>query len=322
MGLLVDGEWRDSWYDTKATGGRFKRQEQAFRDVISPEPDARFPAVKGRYVLYISHACPWAHRTLLFRHLKGLDQLIDLAVVEPDMLGVGWTFSERRPDPLFGFDCLHQLYTRADPSFTGRVTVPVVWDRETNTIVNNESSEIIRFFDTAFTSIADPSAPLYGRSMYPVDLRDSIDDINDTVYHAVNNGVYKSGFATTQEAYDEAVVALFDALDMLEERLAGQRYLVGDQLTEADWRLFTTLIRFDAVYHVHFKCSRRRIVDYPNLWGFTRELYQMPGVADTVHLEEIARHYYYSHESINPHRIVPLAPALDLLAPHGRGATP
>lgn len=318
MGLLIDGQWHDRWYDTQATGGRFVRTETSYHHGIDPQ--GPFPPAAGRYHLYVAAACPWAHRTTIFRALKGLDALIGVSVVEPDMLDQGWTFSEAQPDHLHGAAFLHQVYTRADPQFTGRVTVPILWDTQTDTIVNNESSEIIRYLDAAFHDLADPRAPLYGVSMYPEALRADIDAINATVYDHVNNGVYKAGFATTQEAYDEAVTALFETLDMLEARLASQPWLVGHTLTEADWRLFTTLLRFDLVYHVHFKCSRRRIVDYPNLWDHTRALYQVPGVADTVDVAAIRRHYFYSHASVNPHRIVPILPDLDLTEPAGRTA--
>jgi putative glutathione S-transferase len=267
MGLLVEGRWVDRWYNTKKSGGRFVRQQSAFRDAVSADPGAKHAAEAGRYVLYVSYACPWAHRTMIFRTLKGLEDVIELAVVEPDMLDNGWAFSEERPDPVHGVDFMHQLYVKADPAYTGRVTVPVLWDRKLGTIVNNESSELIRQLDTAFTHLADPSAPFANQTMYPDALTDEIDALNDRIYDTLNNGVYKCGFATTQEAYDENIGPLFDTLDALEARLSTRRYLTGDQLTEADWRLFTTLIRFDAVYYSHFKCSRRRIADYPALSG-------------------------------------------------------
>ncbi|MCB9765851.1 MAG: glutathione S-transferase family protein [Alphaproteobacteria bacterium] len=312
MGLLVNGEWKDRWYDTKTSGGRFVRQDASFRGRIG-EGEV-LPAAPGRYHLYVSWACPWAHRTLLFRALKGLTEVISVSVVEPLMLEDGWTFSEALPDHLYGHGFLHQLYTRAKPDYTGRVTVPVLWDRETGRIVNNESSEIIRIFNRAFDAWGDASLDLW-----PEDLREEIEAVNQRVYHTVNNGVYKAGFATTQSAYEEAVTALFETLDWLEERLSAQPWLVGDRLTEADWRLFTTLVRFDPVYHGHFKCNLRRLVDFPNLWSYTRALYQAPGVAETVHLDHIKRHYYASHRTINPTGIVPLGPALDLNAPHDRG---
>ena len=324
MGLLIDGTWHDTWYDTAKTGGRFERAAAKFRNWITadgsagPSGTGGFAAESGRYHLYVSLACPWAHRTLIFRALKGLEDHIGVSVVHPDMLDHGWSFSTdfegATGDLLYGSDFAHQVYTRADPSFSGRVTVPILWDRQRETIVSNESAEIIRMFNTAFDGLTGNSA-----DFWPEDLREKIEPVNARIYDSLNNGVYKSGFATTQEAYDEAVQPLFDTLDWLEARLGETRYLMGDRITEADWRLFTTLIRFDPVYHVHFKCSRQRIVDYPNLWDYTRELYQWPGVATTVNFDHILRHYYYSHDGINPHRIVPVAPTPDLWAPHGRG---
>jgi len=318
MGLLVEGVWKDHWYSTKESGGRFVRKGAQFRDHVTADGSSGFPAEAGRYHLYVSYACPWACRTLIFRALKGLEEAIGVSVVHPLMLGDGWTFGDdfagATGDRLHGASFAHQVYTRARPDYTGRVTVPILWDSVTGTIVNNESSEIIRMLNSEFDAIGDASV-----DFYPESLRAEIDGVNDRVYGAVNNGVYRCGFATTQEAYDEAVVDLFDALDWLEERLSRQRYLVGDRITEADWRLFTTLIRFDPVYHGHFKCSRKRLVDYPNLWGHTRELYQVPGVAPTVHMDHIRWHYHYSHDSVNPHRIVPvLADTFDPTAPHGR----
>jgi putative glutathione S-transferase len=324
MGQLVDGQWTDQWYDTKSTGGAFKRSNAKFRNWITPDGSAGpsggdgFPAVSGRYHLYVSLACPWAHRTIIFRDLKSLTDHIGLSVVHPDMLGDGWTFAEDFPgttgDRLHGLPFARDIYLRADPKISGRVTVPILWDTERDTIVSNESSEIIRMFNSAFDGITGNT-----RDFWPEDLRTAIEPVNDRIYDTFNNGVYKCGFATTQKAYDAAVGPLFDTLDWLEERLSQGRYLMGDRLTEADWRLFTTLVRFDAVYHGHFKCNRARIVDYPNLWAYTRDLYQEPGVAGTVNLDHITRHYYYSHETINPHRIVPTGPRLDLTAPHGRG---
>lgn len=323
MGLLVDGVWHDTWYDTKKSGGKFVRKAAQFRNWItadgSPGPTGKggFKAEAGRYHLYVSLACPWAHRTLIFRKLKGLEDMISVDVVSPLMYDKGWVFDAEQPeattDRLFGSAVAADIYVKADPKYSGRVTVPILWDKQTNTIVSNESSEIIRMFNEAFDGIgAKPG------DYYPQALREEIDAINERVYHAVNNGVYKSGFATTQEAYEEAVTELFKALDELEERLSTNRYLVGDQITEADWRLFTTLVRFDPVYVGHFKCNIRRIADYPNLLGFLRELYQAPGVAETVSMDHIKRHYYMSHETINPTRVVPVGPELDLMAPHGR----
>ena len=323
MGKLVEGVWKDVWYDTKSTGGKFVRDNATFRNWITadgtdaPSGEA-FEAEAGRYHLYVSYACPWAHRTLIFRKLKGLESMISLSVVNHFMGEHGWTFEETEgviPDPLLDADFLHEIYTAADLKFTGRVTVPVLWDKKTETIVSNESSEIIRMFNGAFDHLgAKPG------DYYPVELREEIDAVNERVYHTVNNGVYRCGFATTQEAYEEAVVTLFETLDWLEDRLSKRRYLVGERITEADWRLFTTLLRFDAVYYSHFKTNLRRIVDYPNLWAYTRELYQVPGVKNTVNMHHIKHHYYGSHESINPTRIVPMGPVIDFDVPHGRDA--
>jgi glutathionyl-hydroquinone reductase len=316
MGLLVQGKWQDRWYETKQSGGRFERKASSFRDQVSADGASGFLAEPGRYHLYVSLACPWAHRALIVRRLKQLEEVISLAVVDPLMGERGWVFSDApgAADSVNGATQLYEVYLKARPDYTGRVTVPVLWDRQRQTIVNNESSEIIRIFNSAFDAWGDASVDLY-----PEPLRAAIDEVNAEVYERVNNGVYKAGFATTQQAYEEAVTALFAALDELEARLGQQRYLVGDQITEADWRLFTTLVRFDPVYHGHFKCNLRRLADYPNLWGFTRELYQVPGVAETVDLDQIKRHYYWSHTSINPSQVVPLGPQLDFSAPHGRG---
>ncbi len=323
MGLLVDGKWVDGWHDTKSSGGRFERKETAYHNWVTadgapgPTGEGGFKAAPGRYHLYVSHACPWAHRTMILRKLKGLDDLITVSVVNWFTGSQGWTFEDGpgvEPDPINNARFMHQVYTAADPNYTGRVTVPVLWDKERATIVSNESSEIIRMFNSAFDEWGDASV-----DYYPADLRDEIDAINDPIYNNVNNGVYKSGFATSQEAYDEAVTALFDTLDVVEARLGQQRYLVGDRLTEADWRLFTTLVRFDPVYAGHFKCNLRRICDYPNLWNYTKELYQVPGVAETVNLQHIRHHYYQSHTSVNPTRIVPKGPIIDFMAPHDRG---
>lgn len=323
MGLLIDGQWHDQWYDTKKHGGRFVRSEAQFRNWITadgsagPSGESGFKAEKGRYHLYVSLACPWAHRALILRKLKGLEEMIGVSVVHPLMLENGWDlsadFEGATGDPLYGLDHLYQLYLKADPTYTGRVTVPTLWDRERETIVNNESAEIIRMLNDAFDDLGAKAG-----DYYPEDLRDVIDEINEPIYHNVNNGVYKSGFATTQEAYDEAVTTLFDTLDDLEARLVKQRYLAGTRLTEADWRLFTTLVRFDPVYVTHFKCNLRRIRDYPNLSNYLRELYQVPGVAETVNLEHIRHHYYRSHPTVNPHGIVPIGPQVDYDAPHDR----
>jgi putative glutathione S-transferase len=323
VGLLVDGVWQDQWYDTKSTGGRFKRQDSAFRNWITPDGapgpsgEGGFAAAPGRYHLYVSLACPWAHRALIFRRLKGLEDMIGLSVVHWRMLENGWTFEEGPgviPDPVVGARFLHQVYTAAKADYTGRVTVPIVWDRERGTIVSNESSEIIRMFNSAFDGVG--AAP---GDYYPEDLRQEIDRLNARIYDDVNNGVYKAGFTTAQDAYEEAVRPLFDTLDWLDARLGQGRYLCGDRLTEADWRLFTTLVRFDPVYVGHFKCNLRRIVDYPNLSGYLRDLYQTGGVAETVNMAHIKGHYYESHKTINPTGVVPMGPILDLEAPHGRG---
>ena len=318
MGLLVDGKWHDQLYDTAKTGGRFVRKDSQFRNWMTrdgaPGPTGRggFKAEGGRYHLYVSLACPWAHRTLIFRKLKGLENIISLSVVHWLMGADGWTFTEVEgviPDTINGAKTLHQVYTAVEPTYSGRVTVPVLFDKATSTIVNNESAEIIRMFNSAF----DAYGAVAG-DYYPTDLRTEIDTLNARVYDSVNNGVYMAGFATTQPAYEEAVGPLFDTLDWLETRLATRRYLCGDRLTEADWRLFTTLVRFDAVYVGHFKCNIRRIVDYPRLWAYTRRLYQVPGVSETVNFAHIKRHYYQSHPTINPTRIVPVGPALDFSA--------
>lgn len=309
MGRLVKGTWHDEWYDTKSTGGEFVREDAGFRETI--DKDGRFAPESGRYHLYVSLACPWAHRTLIMRKLKGLEEHIDVSVVEPHMLDKGWTYNP--PEPLYGYSCHHQLYTHAKSDYTGRVTVPVLWDKQEETIVNNESAEIIRLFNSGFNELTGDS-----QDFYPQALREEIDQINKRVYDQINNGVYKSGFATTQQAYEKACIALFEALDWVEGLLAERRYLAGDQITEADWRLFTTLVRFDPVYHGHFKCNIRRIEDYPHMAGYLRELYQWPGVADTVNFEHIKQHYYYSHDTINPTRVVPLGEGLDLTLPHGR----
>jgi putative glutathione S-transferase len=318
MGLLVDGRWQDAWYDTTSTGGRFVRKDSHFRGTVSADPGAAHPVAAGRYHLYVAMACPWAHRTLVARALLGLEAAIPVSVVEPEMLEHGWSFSEAHPDALFGARHLHEVYTRADPHYTGRVTVPVLWDTVAGTIVNNESSELLRMLGGPLRPLARPDAPLAGHDLYPEALRPVIDPLNARIYDTVNNGVYRAGFATTQEAYEEAVLALFATLDVLEARLATNKWLAGEAFTEADLRLFTTLLRFDLVYYGHFKCNVRALREYPNLWGHTRAVYQMPGVTPTCDLASIKRHYYYSHPSINPHRIVPVGPELDLSAPHGR----
>ncbi|WP_417449187.1 glutathione S-transferase family protein [Kordiimonas sp.] len=320
MGLLVDGEWKDKWYDTD--DGRFKRQDSVFRNWVTrdgtagPSGKSGFKAEAGRYHLYVSLACPWAHRTLVMRKLKGLEDMVDVSVVGMKMLDHGWTFDAKdgsTGDPLYGADYLHEIYTRAKPDYSGRVTVPVLWDKKTETIVSNESAEIIRMMNSAFDDIGGAKA-----DYYPAALQDDINDVNDRIYDTVNNGVYKAGFATTQDAYEEAVKPLFDTLDWTEARLADNRYLMGAAFTEADIRLFTTLVRFDPVYVGHFKCNIRRIADYPELSAYLREIYQMPGVAETVDMTHIKTHYYASHKTINPTGIVPEGPEQDLTAPHGR----
>ncbi|MDO1585339.1 glutathione S-transferase family protein [Rhizobium oryzicola] len=322
MGMLVNGVWQDVWYDTKSTGGHFKRSESQFRNWVTadgaagPSGKDGFKAEAGRYHLYVSYACPWAHRTLIFRTLKKLEDLISVSVVSPIMLEKGWEFHSEdggTDDLLFGAKTLSQIYVQADPVYSGRVTVPVLWDKQRQTIVSNESAEIIRMFNSAFNGLTGSDA-----DFYPEDLRADIDALNARIYDTVNNGVYKAGFATSQEAYEQNVVKLFETLDELEVRLATSRYLFGNRQTEADWRLFTTLVRFDAVYVGHFKCNLRRIADYPNLSAYLRDLYQVPGVKETVHFDHIKQHYYRSHKTINPTGIVPAGPILDLDAPHGR----
>lgn len=313
MGMLVKGAWKDAWYDTKSSKGRFVRSESQFRNWITADGSSGFPAEAGRYHLYVSYACPWAHRTLIFRALKGLEDLVSFSYVEPLMLEHGWTLADGA-DPIHNAGHLYEVYLAAKPDYSGRVTVPVLWDKKTHTIVSNESSDIIRMFNAAFDGLG--AAP---GDYYPEALRDEIETFNARVYDTINNGVYRAGFATTQEAYEEAVNALFESLDWLEDILSKRRYLAGDRLTEADWRLFTTLLRFDPVYHGHFKCNIRRLADYPNLWAYTRELYQVPGIAETVRMDHIKNHYYASHRTVNPTGIVPVGPDMDFDEPHGRG---
>ncbi|WP_318415973.1 glutathione S-transferase family protein [Photobacterium leiognathi] len=322
MGLLVDGKWHTDWYDTKSTGGKFERKASSFRNWITKDGsagitgEAGFKAEPNRYHLYVSLACPWAHRAIIYRQLKGLDSMIPMSVVNAYMGENGWNFEAGDgvvADPIFNAQFLHQIYTQADPDYTGRVTVPVLWDKHKQTIVSNESADIIRMLNSAFDDVGAVKV-----DFYPQALRQQIDELNDFVYANINNGVYRAGFATTQEAYDEAVIALFDALEVIEQRLSTQRYLLGEHITEADWRLFTTLVRFDAVYVGHFKCNLKRIVDFPHLWGYVRDLYQVEGVAQTVDIDYIKAHYYGSHETINPTRIIPKGPELDFLSPHHR----
>lgn len=328
MGQLVDGVWHDVWYDTKASGGKFVRSNAKFRNWVTadgapgPSGNGGFKAEADRYHLYVSLACPWAHRTLIFRKLKGLEDIITVSVVHPDMLSDGWTFDPTFPgatgDTLFGLPFARDIYIKADPDISGRVTVPILWDKKNATIVSNESSEIIRMFNSAFEELTGNKD-----DFWPAHMRDEIETLNARIYDTFNNGVYKCGFATSQDAYNDAVTKLFETLDWLEDHLSANRYLMGDQITEADWRLVPTLFRFDPVYHLHFKCNRNRIVDFPNLWAYTRELYQWTApngsrIADTVNFDHIVRHYHFSHETINPHRIIPINPVIDWDAPHGR----
>ncbi|WP_110668007.1 glutathione S-transferase family protein [Salinicola halophilus] len=322
MGLLINGEWRDQWYDTEGNGGEFVRESAKLRDWVSadgsngPEGQPGVEAAPDRFHLYVSLACPWAHRALIVRKLKGLESLIGVSHTSPLMLDQGWSYHVEEGssgDDLNGVEFHRELYTLTEPTYTGRVTVPALWDKREGRIVSNESADLIRMFDAAFDTLTGNRLTLY-----PDDLRDTIDAVNADVYDNVNNGVYKTGFATEQGVYEKHFVALFDCLDRLESRLETQRYLAGTWLTEADIRLFTTLVRFDAVYHGHFKCNRRRIADYPNLSNYLRELYQWPGIGETVDFDHIKRHYYYSHPTINPTRIVPLGPELDLDREHDR----
>jgi len=322
MGLLVKGQWVDQWYDTDANDGEFARSESQFRNWVTkdgsagPTGDAGFKAAAGRYHLYVSLACPWAHRVLILRRLKGLESMISVSVVNPLMAEHGWTFDEAPgviSDPIINARYMYQIYTATDPNYSGRVTIPVLWDKQQHCIVNNESAELIRMLNSAFDDIgARPG------DYYPHALRGDIDKFNAKIYPNVNNGVYKAGFATTQRAYEQAVMPLFATLDELDQHLSHHRYLAGEQITEADWRLFTTLIRFDTVYYSHFKCNIKRITDYPNLSGYLRELYQWPGIKDTINMAHIKQHYYRSHLNINPIGIVPVGPDLDLERPHGR----
>lgn len=323
MGLLVNGQWQDKWYDTDNNQGEFKREAAQLRNWVTadgsagPSGDVGFKAERDRYHLYVSLACPWAHRTLIFRHLKGLEDYISVSVVSPDMLEHGWTFDKDNHstgDALFNSDFMHQIYTRNKADYSGRVTVPVLWDKKTQRIVSNESAEIIRMFNSAFNALTGNE-----RDFYPTALHAEIDEINEFVYHNINNGVYRAGFATTQEAYTEAFDDLFAALDKIEQRLTENRYLVGDTLTEADWRLFTTLIRFDSVYVGHFKCNLRTIESYPAISNYLRELYQVEEVSKTVDFYHIKRHYYFSHTMINPTQVVPKGPDIDYARPHNRG---
>ena len=320
MGRMVDGEWHKGWHDNKKTKGHYQRATTSFRNFITADGSSGFKAEPGRYHLYVSHACPWAHRTMIFRVLRKLEDIISVSVVDPFMSDEGWHFSDGPgciPDTVNGAQYVRDIYKKAKDDYTGRASVPILWDKEKQTIVSNESPEIIRMLNTEFNEWGDGDP-----DFYPADLRQAIDAINEPIYETVNNGVYKSGFAQTQEAYEEAVTALFATLDDLEARLDTQRHLAGDRITEADWRAFPTLVRFDAAYVGHFKCNKRQIEEYPNLSNYLRELYQYPGVADTVNMEHIKRHYYESHESINPFRVVPIGPVLDFTRPHDRDRLP
>ena len=322
MGILIEGQWKDKGYDTESSGGRFERESARFRDWVTdrgnPEhaEGADFQAEAGRYHLYVAYACPWSHRTMIYRQLKGLENLVTLSATHWLMAEDGWTFKQGEgviPDPHIGAEKVYQIYLAADPKYSGRATVPILWDKKRETIVSNESADIIRMFNSAFDRLgAEPV------DFYPEELRDEIDALNDRIYENVNNGVYKAGFASSQEAYDEAIEPLFDTLDWLDSKLAGRRYLTGDRVTEADWRLFPTLIRFDPVYNIHFKCARKRIRDYPNLWPYMLDLYQHPKMSETVHMDHIRRHYYQSHRDLNPHGIVPPVPEMNLSAPQQR----
>lgn len=324
MGLLVDGKWQDQWYDTRKSGGKFERESARFRNWVTvdgaagPSGEGGFRAESGRYHLYVSMACPWAHRALIFRVLKGLEQHITVSVVHPHMVENGWEFrpeDSAHKDHLKDARFLHQVYTRVAPDYTGRVTVPVLYDKQGEDIVSNESADIIRMFNSAFDGIAGVNQ---GLDFYPDGLQDEINQVNQRVYDTVNNGVYKTGFATAQDVYEQAYQELFETLDWLDQRLNGQRYLVGNQITEADWRLFTTLVRFDAVYFSHFKCNRQRLADFQHLSGYLRDLYQVTGIADTVDIQQIKQHYYVSQRTINPTQIVPVGPVLNFDVAHGR----
>jgi putative glutathione S-transferase len=321
MNMLVDGEWRVDAFESTDEEGEFDRQESAFRDRIEDDPDAEFPAEAGRYHLYVSYACPWAHRTLITRSVLGLEDAVSVSVVDHYRENDGWEFSPEKDgcteDHVNGFDYLRETYVAADPDYTGRPTVPVLWDKERETIVNNESKEIMRMLDTEFDSVADRDVTLY-----PEGYREEVDATIEDIYEPINNGVYRAGFAGNQRAYERAVTELFDALDRYDDRLADQRYLCGDRFTEADVAMFTTLVRFDAVYHTHFKCNVRQISDYESLWPYLRDLYQTPGVAETVNVDHIKEHYYRSHTDLNPKQIVPKGPDIDFEEPHDRDELP
>ncbi|WP_115865648.1 glutathione S-transferase family protein [Halorussus litoreus] len=321
MNMLIDGEWRAGAYESTDEEGEFDRQESAFRDSVSADPDAEFPAEAGRYHLYVSYACPWAHRTLIVRSLLGLEDAISVSVVDPYREDDGWQFTSDKEgcteDHVNGFDYLRETYVAADSDFTGRVTVPVLWDKERETIVNNESKEVMRMLDTEFGDVAEREVTLY-----PEGYRDEVDRLVEDIYEPINNGVYRTGFAETQAAYDRAVTELFDALDHYDDLLADQRYLAGDRLTEADVAMFTTLVRFDEVYHTHFMCNRQFVREYDNLWPYLRDLYQTHGFGETVQMDHITEHYYTTHPDVSPKRIVPLGPDPDFEAPHHRDELP
>jgi putative glutathione S-transferase len=317
MGIMENGVWVDLDFAGRNRNGRYLRPTTQFRDTVTRDGSSSFPAEAGRYHLMVAHACPWAHRTLMLRALKGLEDVISVSFVEPLMLDNGWEFPGAG-DPVTGAAYMHHVYAKARPDYSGRCSVPVLWDKHGGTIVNNESADIVRMLNTGFDDLATRAVP----DLYPENPREAIDAVNALVYENINNGVYKSGFATTQEAYEENVANLFGALDTVEATLAENRYLCGPRITEADWRLFATIVRFDAVYVGHFKCNRQRIADYPNLSNYTRELYQWPGIAETVDFAKIKQHYYGSHLAINPFGIVPAGPVFDLTAPHDRERLP
>ena len=317
MGQLIDGIWKVDEIRPNKVDGTYKRENSVFRDWISEEEGAEFLPESGRYHLYISHACPWAHRTLIFRFLKNLEDHISVDVVHPEMLENGWAFdtkfSDTTGDSLYGKEFLSEIYTQANSNITCRVTVPILLDKKSKKIVSNESADIIRIFNSSFDKITGNT-----EDFWPKNLQKEIEPINKRIYETLNNGVYRAGFATSQSSYDEAVTKLFDTMEWLEEILSNNRFLLGDRVTEADWRLFPTLARFDSVYHFHFKCNRKRLIDYKNLWAYARDLYQTFGISKTVHLNHAIRHYYYSHASINPHQIIPINPIINFNEPHKR----
>ena len=317
MGQLIDGIWKVDEIRPNKVDGTYKRENSVFRDWISEEEGAEFLPESGRYHLYISHACPWAHRTLIFRVLKNLEDHISVDVVHPEMLENGWAFdtkfSDTTGDSLYGKEFLSEIYTQANNNITCRVTVPILLDKKSKKIVSNESADIIRIFNSSFDKITGNT-----EDFWPKNLQKEIEPINKRIYETLNNGVYRAGFATSQSSYDEAVTKLFDTMEWLEEILSNNRFLLGDRVTEADWRLFPTLVRFDSVYHFHFKCNRKRLIDYKNLWAYTRDLYQTFGISKTLHLNHAIRHYYYSHASINPHQIIPINPIINFNEPHKR----